>query len=138
MQLLEAPLRLLNLNVVNLLTHLRLLIGRQRGEYLLPKRASSLTIRCGADRVSLGELIEEILNLIVLLIGEIDPRKQLRPAAVDVAVDTGGGARLRLCFGRLVALLSAGPKRQRQDRQKKDCDKELHGVHSIGTARVGV
>ena len=139
MQLFEAALSLLNRNVVNLLPHLRLLIGCQHRKYLLAKRASGLTIRRGAEGMSLRILIEQALNLVVLLIAEIDPGEQLRPPAVDVAVSARRrSARLRLPLSGLVALLSGGPERQRQDPQERDWDEEFHWLHSIGTARARV
>jgi len=110
--LLLAPLLLmrqaLRTHLRHLLLELGLLIGGQHVEDVVAQLARSLRIARAAGRMRLGVLIEEVLNFVVLIVGERDASEQLRPAAINPRRALGGG--LLLGNGRLLSgLLGANP-----------------------------
>ena len=88
-------LPVLSFERLHLLLELRLLSGRQHAEDLFVEGFRSGRIARAPGGMSRGELIEEVLNLLLLLGREIDAGEPLRPTVIFV----GRLVRLPLALG---------------------------------------
>ena len=79
---LHAALHLLLMEGLNVLMQLRLLLRIQHGEDLLTQRVRPGLVPRASRRMLRGELVEQALNLLLLLRGEIDAGQPFGPTLV--------------------------------------------------------
>lgn len=118
---------MLSFERLHLLLELRLLSGRQHAEDLFVEGFRSGRIARAPGGMSRGELIEEVLNLLLLLGREIDAGEPLRPTVIFVGRLVRLPLALGWCLGRRLRLLSGHGNRHGQSREQRGYAGDLHG-----------
>ncbi len=122
--LLAAPLLVLSFGRLHLLLELLLLSGRQDAEDLLVKSAGSGVIARTTRGMRGGELVEQVLNLLLLLPRKINAGEPFRPAVIFVS----RLVRLPLGLSRRLRHLCGHGDRQGKSREQRGYAGDFHGV----------
>ena len=136
------------LHLAALLLHLRATLAHLRAELIalvVVQDAHDLVAECAAGagiaRASFGVrarvLVDERLNALLLVAGEVEVAESLRPVALEAPLAGRGGVAVRAPRWRLILLLSGGGEGQAERGQERAGGQKvsLHGLDTIGNAR---